>query len=209
MNRLRAICESSSDIPEDDRVSGAEAPNKLMSFEEFVASHPDGVDLDSFDFDTLSAGCKAKLQAEHDEEQTKIDSTDFVYDFKKLSRDFEAAQAELSASGEERKKEKKVVVEMPADDIKQDEEKTKLERQLDRLQHFIDKHFISLNEARRLASLFGHRTVLREVRSGWSIEDAVAHKTQRNTIFSFFKQSLDPEVLSEKSVADFFKNRAC
>ena len=69
INRLKAICDSNSDIPGDDDgvVSGAEAPHKL-SFEEFVAEYPDGIDPDTFDFNTLSDECKAKLQAEYDEE---------------------------------------------------------------------------------------------------------------------------------------------
>lgn len=79
INRLKAICDSNSDIPDNDEVAEAEEPHKL-SFEEFMAKYPDGIDPDTFDFDTLSDECKAKLQAERDEEQTKIDNSDIPED---------------------------------------------------------------------------------------------------------------------------------
>lgn len=207
INRLKAICDSNSDIPE-------EAPDHKLSFEEFVVKYPDGIDPDAFDFDTLSDECKAKLQAERDEEQTKIDNTDVDYDFKKLSEAFAVAQAELHAKptnvfvAPPELAEKKVV-ETPADDIPTptSEEVTKLERQINRLQEFVNKLYISVNEARQIASFFGRSLDLKEARGGWCVEDAHKHKGQRSKIFGYFKHELDNHQLVTDGAAKFFKGR--
>ena len=215
VKHLEELKDTNSDIPEDDDgvVSGAEAPHKL-SFEEFVAEYPDGIDPDTFDFDTLSDECKAKLQAEYDEEQTKIDNTDAIYDFKKLGEAFAVAHAEMHAKptnvfvAPPELAEKKVV-ETPVDDIPTptSKEVTKLERQINRLQEFVNKLYISVNEARQIASFFGRSLDLKEARGGWCIEDAYKHKGQRNTIFGYFKHELDNHQLVTDDAAKFFKGR--
>lgn len=208
VKHLEELKDINSDIPEDDQ------PHKL-SFEEFVAKYPDGIDPDTFDFDTLSDECKAKLQAEYDEEQTKIDNTNVDYDFKKLGEAFAVAQAELHAKptnvfvAPPELAEKKVV-ETPADDIPTptSEEVTKLEKQINRLQEFVNKLYISVNEARQIASFFGRSLDLKEARGGWCVEDAHKHKGQRSTIFGYFKHELDNHQLVTDDAAKFFRSRA-
>lgn len=77
VKHLEELKDINSDIPEDDEVVEAEEPHKL-SFEEFVAKYPDGIDPDTFDFDTLSDECKAKLQTERDEEQLLMSCADKI-----------------------------------------------------------------------------------------------------------------------------------
>ena len=68
VKHLEGLKDINSDIPDGDKVAEVEELHKL-SFEEFAAKYPDGIDRDTFDFDTVSDECKTKLQAEYDEEQ--------------------------------------------------------------------------------------------------------------------------------------------
>jgi len=104
----------------------------------------------------------------------------------------------------------KKVVETPADDIPTptSEEVTKLEKQISRLQEFVDKLYISVNEARQIASFFGRSLDLKEARGGWCVEDAHKHKGQRSTIFGYFKRELDNNQLVTDDAAKFFRGRA-
>lgn len=77
VKHLEGLKDINSDIPDGDEVAEAEEPHKL-SFEEFVAKYPDGIDPDTFDFDTLSDECKTKLQAEYDEEQLAMSDPDDI-----------------------------------------------------------------------------------------------------------------------------------
>ena len=104
----------------------------------------------------------------------------------------------------------KKVVETPADDIPTptSEEVTKLEKQINLLQEFVNKLYISVNEARRIASFFGKSPDLKEARGGWCVEDAHKHKGQRKIIFGYFKHELDNHQLVTDDAAKFFNGRA-
>ena len=51
-----------------------------------------------------------------------------------------------------------------------------------RLQEFIDKHYISLNEANWIAKLYREDFKLKEAKSGFSLEDRKTHLSARKTI---------------------------
>ena len=51
-----------------------------------------------------------------------------------------------------------------------------------RLQEFIDKHYISLNEANWIAKLYREDFKLKEAKSGFSLEDRKMHLSERKTI---------------------------
>lgn len=51
-----------------------------------------------------------------------------------------------------------------------------------RLQEFIDKHYISLNEANWISKLYREEFKLKEAKSGFSLEDRKTHLKERNTI---------------------------
>lgn len=105
VKHLEELKDLNSDIQDnDDENSEAEEPHKL-SFEEFAAKYPDGVDPETFDFDTLSDECKVKLQDEYDEEQMlmsdipEIDKRLFEFDLapKKIAALSDALKAEREA----------------------------------------------------------------------------------------------------------------
>lgn len=100
-------------------------------------------------------------------------------------------------------------VETPVDDIPTTsvEEETKLERCLGKLQHYVDKNFISVREAREIAGFFNHTPILSESKQGFSSLDANRHHRERNSIFSYFKRELDKHYLASEESAKFFKHR--
>lgn len=148
VNRLKAVCDADSDIPDDEELN-AELDEAIMS---------------------------ERTQPTH------------VFE----------APPELA---------EKKVVETPADDIPAptEEELSKLERQINHLQEFVNKLYISVNEARAIAEFFGRGIELKEARSGFSAQDAQTHKKERGMIFNYFKNELEAKQLVTDQVSKFFR----
>ena len=60
-----------------------------------------------------------------------------------------------------------------------------------RLQEFIDKHYISLNEANWIAKLYREELKLKESKSGFSLEDRKMHLSERKTIVKQIEKEIN------------------
>lgn len=144
-----------------------------------------------------------ELTREHDEEMRQFEADDLASDSSlvKVSKIVETISSEESKKVDHPEDDMPLVeeveqqpVEVPKDDIPSEEIEPKVYQHFssERLQHFVDKLYISHSEAGKIAEALKIKFSIRPNRQGFSSKDAWNHKKERKTIFTTLQREAGP-----------------
>lgn len=144
-----------------------------------------------------------ELTREHDEEMRLFEASEYASDSSlgKVSKIVETISSEESKKVDHPEDDMPLVeeveqqlVEVPKDDIPSEEIEPKVYQHFssERLQHFVDKLYISHSEAGKIAEALKIKFSIRPNRQGFSSKDAWNHKKERKTIFTTLQREAGP-----------------
>lgn len=144
-----------------------------------------------------------ELTREHDEEMRRFEADELASDSSlgKVSKIVETISSEEPKKANHPEDDIPLVeeveqqpVEVPKDDIPSEEIEPKVYQHFssERLQHFVDKLYISHSEAGKIAEALKIKFSIRPNRQGFSSKDAWNHKKERKTIFTTLQREAGP-----------------